>query len=127
MNNSNDTLYHEILLDEAKNPNNFGDLVDADVTTTHYNASCGDVITVSILLSADKKKITDIKWKGHGCIISQAAMSVLSEKIKGYSIANLQTLTQKEVLSELGLSEISVGRVKCLLLGLTAVKKALSV
>lgn len=126
MNNTNDALYHEILLDEAKNPSNFGDITNADVTTTHYNASCGDVITVSILLSPDKKMITDIKWKGNGCIISQAAMSVLSEKIKGYPIAKLHTLTQEELLSELGLSEISVGRVKCLLLGLNAVKKALT-
>lgn len=116
-------LYHEDLLDEAKNPNNFGDLTDADVTTTQFNASCGDVITVSVKLSEDKTKIADIKWKGHGCIISQAAMSVLSEKIKGYPVTKIQELSQESILEELGLPEISMGRVKCLLLGLSAVKK----
>ncbi|MBP7842628.1 iron-sulfur cluster assembly scaffold protein [Candidatus Woesebacteria bacterium] len=116
-------LYHEDLLDEAKNPNNFGDLADADVTTTQFNASCGDVITVSVKLSEDKTKIADIKWKGHGCIISQAAMSVLSEKIKGYPVEKIQELSQESILEELGLPEISMGRVKCLLLGLSAVKK----
>ena len=120
-------IYHEDLLDEAKNPNNFGELENADFTTTSYNASCGDVITVSVKIGKDsqtgKKIIEDIKWKGHGCIISQASMSVLSEKIKGFSVEKLQDLTQKEVLAELGLEEISMGRVKCLLLGLSAVKK----
>lgn len=117
------TIYHEDLLDEAKNPSNYGDLDDADVTTTQFNASCGDVITVSVKLSEDKTTIQDIKWKGHGCIISQASMSVLSEKIKGYPIAKIQKLTKEEILEELGLPEISVGRVKCLLLGLSAVRR----
>ncbi len=122
-------LYHEDLLDEAKNPSNYGELDDADVTTTQYNASCGDVITVSIKLGVDattnEKIVADIKWKGQGCIISQASMSVLSEKIKGYPVSKLQELTQEAVLEELGLEEISMGRIKCLLLGLSAVKKVL--
>ena len=116
-------IYSEDLLDEAKNPSNYGELEDADATTTSYNASCGDVITVSVKLSEDKKTIKDIKWKGHGCIISQASMSVISEKIKGFSVEKLQELTQEEVLEELGLQEISMGRIKCLLLGLSAIKK----
>lgn len=116
-------LYHEDLIDEAKHPSNFGDLADADTTTTQFNASCGDVITVAVKFSEDKTTIADIKWKGHGCIISQAAMSVLSEKIKGYPVAQIRKLSQETILEELGLSEISVGRVKCLLLGLSAIKK----
>jgi nitrogen fixation protein NifU and related proteins len=116
-------IYHEDLLDEAKNPSNYGDLDNPDVTTTEYNASCGDVITVSIKLSKDKKTIEEIKWKGQGCIISQASMSVLSEKIKGFPVSQLKKLTKEEVLEELGLTEISVGRIKCLLLGLNAVQK----
>ncbi|MBU0974117.1 iron-sulfur cluster assembly scaffold protein [Patescibacteria group bacterium] len=116
-------IYHEDLLDEAKNPSNYGEMDNPDLVSTQYNASCGDVITVSVKLSDDKKTIEDIKWKGQGCVISQASMSVLSEKIKGLEIIKLQKLTQKEILEELGLSEISVGRVKCLLLGLGAVKK----
>lgn len=121
------TVYHEDLLEEAKDPNNFGDLDDADVTTTSFNASCGDVITVSVKFTVDQKTgekvIQDIKWKGHGCIISQASMSVLSEKLKGFPIAKINDLSQETILEELGLEEISVGRVKCLLLGLSAVKK----
>lgn len=121
------TVYHEDLLEEAKNPNNFGDLAGADITTTNFNASCGDVITVSVKFAVDQKTgekvIQDIKWKGHGCIISQASMSVLSEKLKGFPIAKIKDLSQETILEELGLEEISVGRVKCLLLGLSAVKK----
>ena len=116
-------IYHEDLLDEAKNPNNYGELENPDLVSTQYNASCGDVITVSVKLSADKKKINDIKWKGQGCVISQASMSVLSEKIKGFTVDKILNLTSDEILVELGLNEISVGRVKCLNLGLSAVKK----
>lgn len=115
-------IYHEDLLDEAKNPNNYGEIDDSDLISTQYNASCGDVITVSVKLSPDKLKIEDIKWRGQGCVISQASMSFLSEKIKGMEIKKLQKLTQKDVLEEIGLKEITVGRVKCLLLGLNSVK-----
>lgn len=117
-------LYHEDLLDEAKHPSNYGSLEDADLTTTQFNASCGDVVTVAIKLSDDKKTIQDIKWKGHGCIISQAAMSVLSEKMKHFPVEKVRELTQEDLLTELGLPEISIGRVKCLLLGLLAIQKA---
>ncbi len=119
-------IYQEDLIDEAKNPNNYGEMDNPDLFSTQYNASCGDVITVSVKLSPDKQVIADIKWKGQGCVISQASMSVLSQKVKGLKVSELQKLTQKEVLQELGLDEISVGRVKCLLLGLNAVKKMTS-
>ncbi|MCB9813313.1 MAG: iron-sulfur cluster assembly scaffold protein [Pseudomonadales bacterium] len=119
-------IYHLDLLDEARNPNNFGDLETPDFVSTNYNASCGDVITVSVKLSKDKKKIQDIKWKGQGCVISQASMSVLSQRIIGSEIVKIQQLSQKEILQDLGLDKISVGRIKCLLLGLTAVRKLLN-
>ncbi|NCO12173.1 MAG: hypothetical protein COZ34_00735 [Candidatus Pacebacteria bacterium CG_4_10_14_3_um_filter_34_15] len=119
-------IYQEDLIDEAKNPNNYGEMADPDLVSTQYNASCGDVITVSVKLSPDKLKIADIKWKGQGCVISQASMSVLSEKVKGLELEKLQKLTQKDVLQELGLDEISVGRVKCLLLGLNTIIKLVS-
>jgi nitrogen fixation protein NifU and related proteins len=118
-------IYHEDLIDEANNPNNYGEMSSPDLISTNYNASCGDVISVSVKLSEDKKTIEDIKWKGQGCIISQASMSLLSEKIKGLEVNKLKNLTKKEVLEELGLDEISTGRIKCLILGLGAVKKLL--
>ena len=118
-------IYHEDLIDEANNPNNYGEMSSPDLISTNYNASCGDVISVSVKLSEDKTTIEDIKWKGQGCIISQASMSLLSEKIKGLEVNKLKNLTKKEVLEELGLDEISTGRIKCLILGLGAVKKLL--
>lgn len=118
-------IYHQDLIDEAKNPSNFGELKDHDIKTTSYNASCGDVITVWIKLSTDKKKILDVRWRGHGCIISQASMSLMSQKLKGFKVSKLKELSKESVLEELGLEDISVGRVKCLLLGISAVKKIL--
>ena len=118
-------MYHQDLLDEANNPSNYGELQDADIKSTQFNASCGDVITIQIKLSEDKSKIADIAWQGEGCIISQASMSVLSEELKGMEVSAVKELEQDAILELLGLEEISMGRIKCLRLGLQAVQKVI--
>ncbi len=117
-------LYQEILLEEARHPQNFGSLEDADVVLKARNASCGDDLTVYLKLSADQHQIVDLAWEGHGCIISQAAMSVLSVKIKEehLSLSEIEQLPKSALEELLGIEEISPGRLKCLLLG----KQALS-
>jgi len=124
MNSSN--LYQETILDELKNPQNYGELPDADVVVEETNASCGDEVTVFIKTDDTGYSILDIRWTGVGCAISQASMSLLSEKIKGMSIAEIQNLSKEEMEELVGVDQISVGRVKCLMLGLKAVQKALN-
>lgn len=118
-------MYHQDLLDEARNPQNVGELENPDLSTTEFNASCGDVVSVDIELSADGNHIQALRWKGEGCIISQASMSMLSSKLEGMDIAHVLHLQQHDLLDFLGLDTISPGRIKCLHLGLNAVKKLL--
>lgn len=118
-------LYHQQLLQEAKQPEFKGKLDQADQVVDHTNASCGDQTTIYIRYDSDRKKILDLSWTGNGCIISQAAMSTIARLVKGKSVVFIKNLTPQTVLTELGLTEIAPGRRACLTLGLTALHKAL--
>lgn len=118
-------LYHEIILDEYKNPSNKGELKGADLVVEGSNASCGD--DVKIFINLKNGTIKDILWQGEGCAISQAAMSLLSQEIKDkrLKLKEIKQLKLTDMLELLGLEEISPGRIKCSLLGLDTIKKGL--
>ncbi len=118
-----DDLYQEVILAEARSPKNQGELSAPDLAGTQINASCGDTVRVTMKLSTDKKTITDIRWQGTGCIISQASLSVMSELVKGTSLMEVRAMTAETVLEHLGLTTMSPGRMKCLLLGLHTIQK----
>lgn len=118
-------LYQEVLLETAENPQNFGSLAEHTHSYDGYNASCGDKITVQLLVD-NAGVITDIAWKGEGCIISQAAMSVVSEAVKGMHVGEITDLQLPDVLQLLHFDTISPGRIKCCMLGLESVRKALT-
>ena len=74
------TDYTELILDHYRHPRNHGKLTGC-LSATAANSSCGDSMTVYFRLKSGK--VTDFKWRGTGCAISQAAASILSEKIIG--------------------------------------------
>lgn len=116
-------LYQETILDELRNPQNFGELADADLIIQETNASCGDEIKLFLKIDKNTKKINSVAWTGSGCAISQAAMSLLSSHLTGKALNEAAETTQPEMEEMLGISEISVGRVKCLMLGVRALSK----
>jgi nitrogen fixation NifU-like protein len=119
-------LYQEAILDELRHPQNKGVLPHADITIHETNASCGDDLTVELTFDPHTAAIAEVGWVGSGCAISQSAMSLLSEKIKGMTRDEVLALDQKSMEDLLGLPEpIAYGRIKCLLLGLNSVQKAL--
>lgn len=118
-------LYHQQLLEEAQAPRNQTPLEHIDVSTKGFNASCGDSVKVDLQFAEDGQTIQAIAWQGSGCIISTAGMSVLSELVKGKTKAAVAALAPEDVLAELGLTKIAPGRVKCLTLGLAALKQVL--
>ncbi len=119
-------LYQEIILEEYRHPQNMGVLENADRKEHEVNASCGDEVTVYLKLNPEKDRIIDLKWQGKGCVISMAAMSLLSERAKTTNVADIQKMTKQNIETMSGITEISYGREKCLLLGLQTLKKALS-
>lgn len=121
-------LDYEQLIEEASNPRNQIHLDQVDAVAKSINSSCGDSVIVEVQYSQGKNNkkdpiIKEISWQGSGCIISKAGMSVLSEMAKGKTISELQNLTPDMVMDKLGMDQISPGRIKCLTLGLSALKQ----
>lgn len=114
-------MYQEQILDHYKNPRNFGKIMNATVHHHEYNPLCGD--EVEIFLVIEDNKVIDVKINGHGCAISQASASMLSEKIKGKRLEELKKLTKEDILEMLGIP-LSPVRLKCALLSLDTFKNA---
>ncbi len=112
-------LYREQILDHSRNPRNFGEIEHPDFTFEDSNPLCGDRVRIDV--KVDNGIITDIKFSGRGCAISQAAVSMLTEMVKGHDVAEIRELSVEDMLDELGIP-ISPARVKCALLGLKVLK-----
>ncbi len=115
------SIYSEIILHHYKHPSNYGSLEHPDLKATAVNTVCGDKVAITIKKKHDK--IVDIKFEGSGCAISIASASLLSEKAKGMKIVDLQKLDRADIVKLLGI-ELSASRLKCALLPLEALKKA---
>ena len=119
----NADIYHEMIVDYSRNPINYGEIENHDVTFHDSNPLCGDSIDIDIKI--DEDKITDIKFHGKGCAICMACSSVLTEITKGKTIDEARAIEKNDVLGELGLEHLQAVRIKCALLSLKVLKSAL--
>lgn len=115
-------LYTENLIDHYENPRNFGNLSNATHKAADANLICGDVIEFQ--LKVDKDIIKDVRFKSSGCAISKASASMLSEKIKNMNLDEIKKLNEKDIFEMLGI-HISEARIKCALLSLAVLNKAI--
>ena len=81
-----ESMYQEIILDHYRRPKGRGLREPYDVEVHHVNPTCGDEITLRVLLSGNE--IQDVSYEGMGCSISQASASVLHELVDGKDIAS---------------------------------------
>lgn len=117
-------LYADIILDHWQNPQNSGTLSNYDLEAEEVNPLCGDEIRIQIKLSHQRSAISDVRFSGNGCAISQAAASILTERIKGMDVKNVLILSDKDMINLLSITP-GPARIKCTLLALFTVKKAL--
>jgi nitrogen fixation NifU-like protein len=117
-----DDFYKEYILDHYRNPRNFGTLEAPDATAEDLNPLCGDRIRFDLKFDADGR-VSDVKFSGKGCAISQASASMLSESLKGEKIEDVARFSQERVLENVGIG-ISPARMKCAMLGLKVAKSA---
>jgi nitrogen fixation protein NifU and related proteins len=119
-----DQLYREVILDHYRNPRGHGLLEDADAAADGQNPLCGDEVSIYVRFGEDGDTIDEVKFKGRGCAISQAATSMLTEMVQGRSASEIAALPKDELLEEIGIPLTPV-RLKCALLGLSTLKLAL--
>lgn len=95
-------LYQEILLDHNSKPRNFRKVEDANRSADGYNPLCGDQITLYLKLEDDV--IADVGFQGHGCAISKASASMLTQSIKGKSVDDAKAVFNEfhKMLTETG-------------------------
>jgi nitrogen fixation protein NifU and related proteins len=117
-----DDLYRENILDHYKNPRNSGHLDAPTVTAEGVNPLCGDELRVE--LQIEHGVVTDLRFNGRGCAISQAAASMISDVAKGKPVEDVRALGSDEVLEELGIPLTPI-RLKCALLSVQLLKVAL--
>jgi len=109
-------------MDHYKNPRNEGKLEGATYTCEEHNPLCGDKQTWYVII--ENEIISKVKYIGEGCAISLASASMLSEKIQNMRITDVQNLTENDMMDLLG-TKVNPGRLKCLMLPLSTIKKAI--
>ncbi len=85
-------LYREIILDHYRQPRNRGKLPNADLSGEGYNPLCGDEVTLRLIV--EDEKVRQAMFEGRGCSISQASTSMMTEIIKGKTIADVREMIE---------------------------------
>ena len=83
-------LYQEVILDHNRRPRNFRALADANRTAVGHNPLCGDRIQVFLHVADDR--VQGISFQGSGCAISTASASLMTEALKGKTVAEAHAL-----------------------------------
>jgi nitrogen fixation NifU-like protein len=108
-------MYRQQILDHYKSPRNYGEIEDPTFTHVGENPMCGDTIEMDVVLDDAEETIEHVAFRGDGCAISQAAASMLSEKLQGMSVDELEAMDRDDVVDMLGV-DISPMRIKCAVL-----------
>jgi nitrogen fixation NifU-like protein len=133
-------LYQELILDHYRRPRNKGTLENADANVEMKNPLCGDEIALHVAFDGDA--VSDLKFSGRGCSISQASASMMTQLVKGKGREEIETIRNQFRDLMLGVSAGDDGtlgslralsgvarfpaRIKCALLAWNALESALA-
>ena len=133
-------LYQEMILDHYRRPRNKGRLENADATVEMKNPLCGDEIELQVAFNGDS--VSDLRFSGRGCSISQASASMMTQLVKGKRRQEIDAIRNQFRDLMLGATSADDGRlgslralsgvarfparVKCALLAWSALENALS-
>ena len=109
-------LYQDIILDHYRRPRNKGKLEHASVTVPMRNPLCGDEITLELEMNGDE--ISDVRFTGSGCSISQASTSMMTEIVKGKHASEIGRIGERFRAMVMGDAEaagdVTLGRARAL-------------
>lgn len=114
-------MYNEKVMDVFKNPKNVGEIENPDGVGTVGNASCGDIMQISLRI--ENNIIVDAKFKTFGCAAAIATSSTATEMVKGLTIEEALKITNKKVVETLG--GLPSQKLHCSVLAEEAIKKAI--
>jgi nitrogen fixation NifU-like protein len=97
---TSDSRYSPIVLDHFQRPRNVGELPDANAQASVTNPACGDVL--HLMVKVVDARIVDVRFKTFGCEAAIAASSVLTEMIKGKTLAEAEAITAETITAALG-------------------------
>ncbi|HTP11086.1 MAG TPA: SUF system NifU family Fe-S cluster assembly protein [Anaerolineae bacterium] len=112
-------LYRDNIIDHYQNPRNYGTLEHPDISYEDSNPVCGDEIRMD--LKIQDGRVIDARFNGHGCSISQASASMLTEEIIGKTLEEVKQIDKQYLLDMLGIP-LGPVRLKCALLSLKVLK-----
>ncbi|HET7082722.1 MAG TPA: SUF system NifU family Fe-S cluster assembly protein, partial [Candidatus Limnocylindria bacterium] len=87
-----DNLYRDFILEHYKRPHNKGTLDPHDLHFADSNPTCGDEMSMTLLLDPSKAAIADVAFDGRGCAISQASASILTDGLRGQSLDEVKEM-----------------------------------
>lgn len=119
---SEDGVQAEIVLEHYREPHNYGTMEKPTVSVTEANPVCGDTVNLSLLIEGGK--ITDVKFVGKGCSISQASASMLTDRIKDQTLDEVRKIDEKSIIEMIGLN-LGPTRERCALLSYNTLQKCL--
>ena len=114
-------MYSEKVMDVFKNPKNVGEIENPDGSGTVGNASCGDIMQITLRIVDEV--IVDAKFKTFGCAAAIATSSTATEMVKGMTVEDALKLTNKRVVEALG--GLPAQKLHCSVLAEEAIKKAI--
>lgn len=114
-------MYNEKVMEAFSNPKNVGEIENADGIGKVGNASCGDIMQITLRIENDV--ITDAKFKTFGCAAAIATSSTATEMIKGMTVEQALKLTNSQVVEEL--EGLPPQKIHCSVLAEEAIKAAI--
>jgi len=93
-------MYSALLLDHFQNPRNPGEVIAPDAAAEVENPACGDVLRLTLRISAGR--IAEIRFKAKGCVPSMACASALTELVAGRTVEESRSLRRESVVTAVG-------------------------
>ena len=102
-----DELYQEIIMDHYRSPRNTARLDHIPQALAHENPTCGDSLKLEVVVG-DGEKVERVRFDGKGCAISTASASLMTEQVKGLSVAEARKLAESFIRALRGEEPVDV-------------------